>query len=80
MARSAPIKIQVSPPVGVSLGNLMNEIRTWLDSQKIQSSVFRSTTSDVGFGFEIGFEREEDAERFRERFSPAKLAAWPRPI
>jgi hypothetical protein len=68
---STPIKIQVGPPVGVSIGNFMNEIRMWLDNQKIQLSGFRTTASDVGFGFEVGFEREEDAERFRERFSPA---------
>jgi hypothetical protein len=68
MVRSAPFKIQVGPPVGMSLGNFMNEVRSWLDSQKIQSNFFRSTASDVGFGFEIGFEREEDANRFRERF------------
>jgi hypothetical protein len=70
MVRSARIKIQGSPPVGMPLSNFMNEVRAWLDSQKIQSNVFRSTTSDVGFGFVIGFEREEDAARFRERFDP----------
>ena len=70
MARSARITIQVSPPAGVSLGTFMNEIRTWLDGQKIQSGFFRATTGAVGFAVEIGFEREEDAERFRQRFVP----------
>jgi hypothetical protein len=71
MARSARIKIEASPPVGVPLGNFMNEIRTWLDSQKIQSGLFRTTSGDAGFAVEIGFDREEDAERFRERFKRA---------
>jgi len=71
MPRSARFTIQVSPPAGTSLGNFMNEVRMWLDSRNIQSSAFRSTASDVGFGFEIGFERKEDAEQFRQRFSPA---------
>jgi hypothetical protein len=68
---SGPLKVHVSPPLGVTIGNFMNEIRVWLDSQKIQLAAFRTTASDVGFGFEIDFHREEDAERFRERFSPA---------
>jgi hypothetical protein len=70
MARSARIPILVSPPAGVSLGTFMNEIRTWLDGQKIQSGFFRATTDVVGFAVEIGIEREEYAERFRERFNP----------
>jgi len=71
MARTEPaVKIRIETPVGTPLGRLMNEIRAWLDSEKIQPTHFRPVAGSVGFGFEIGFRSEEDANRFREWFVP----------
>jgi hypothetical protein len=72
MAHTEPaLKIRIETPLGTPLGQLMNEIRTWLDSEKIQPSYFRPIVGvTVGFGFEIGFRSEEDATRFRQWFVP----------
>jgi hypothetical protein len=46
------------------LGDLMNSIRSWLDSQKIQPAVFRVVPS----GLEMVFRHEHEAALFREQF------------
>jgi hypothetical protein len=46
----------------------MNEIRMWLDSQKIEPVSFRSAPGATS-GFEIAFDNAEDAERFRRHFN-----------
>jgi hypothetical protein len=48
------------------LGKTMNDLRTWLDSERIEPVVFKT----VGGRFEIGFGREREAERFQRRFAP----------
>ena len=71
MARTEPaVKIRIETPLGTPLGRLMNEIRSWLDGEKIQPMYFRPVVGAVGFGFEIGFRSEEDAKRFRVWFVP----------
>lgn len=71
MARTDPaIKIRIETPLGTPLGRLMNDIRTWLESEKIQPAHFIPIVGTVGFGFEIGFRSEEDAKRFRQWFAP----------
>jgi hypothetical protein len=60
--------VRAAPPIGVSLGNFMNEIRMWLDSQKIEPVSFRSAPGATS-GFEIAFDNAEDAERFRRHFN-----------
>ena len=52
----------------MSLGTFMSEIRAWLDTHKITCNLFRPAPGDVR-GYEMAFHREEDAERFRERFA-----------
>ena len=64
------IKIRIETPLGTPLGRLMNDIRTWLESEKIQPTHFMPIVGTVGFGFEIGFRGEEDANRFRQWFVP----------
>jgi hypothetical protein len=47
----------------------MNEIRTWLDSERIQPVQFKTVVGRAGLGFEISFRRKREAERFQERFA-----------
>jgi hypothetical protein len=47
----------------------MNAIRSWLDSQKIQPTVFKVVPTARAFGFEIGFRQEDEARRFRQQFA-----------
>ena len=73
-AEPAAVKIRIETPLGTPLGRLMNEIRSWLDSENIQPMYFRPVAGAAGFGFEIGFRSEEDAKRFRQWFvSPDKV-------
>lgn len=51
------------------LGNTMNNIRTWLDAEKIQPVDFRTVVGSAGIGFEISFRCEQEAQRFHERFA-----------
>ena len=52
-----------------NLGKTMNDIRTWLDAEKIQPVDFKTVVSSAGIGFEISFQSEQEAERFQERFA-----------
>jgi hypothetical protein len=56
------------------LSNTMNDIRTWLDAEKIQPVDFRTVVGQAGIGFEISFRTEQEAERFQERFASLVLA------
>jgi hypothetical protein len=48
----------------------MNEIRSWLDSHKIQPVDCRPGESNPGFVvFEIKFEREDEAHLFEQVFT-----------
>jgi hypothetical protein len=51
-----------------NLGKTMNDIRTWLDAEKIQPVEFKTIVSHAGIGFEISFRSEQEAERFQQRF------------
>jgi hypothetical protein len=57
-----------------NLGNTMNDIRTWLDAEKIQPVDFRTVVGHAGIGFEISFRLEHEAERFQRRFASLVLA------
>jgi hypothetical protein len=47
----------------------MSEIRTWLDSEKIEPTEFKTVVARGGLGFEISFKSERDAERFQRQFA-----------
>jgi hypothetical protein len=44
------------------LGKTMNDLRTWLDSERIEPVDFKT----AGGRFEISFRREREAERFSD--------------
>jgi len=47
----------------------MNAIRSWLDSEKIQTTAFKIVPTERGLKFEIAFGQEHEAERFRQQFA-----------
>ena len=69
MTLSSPLIVRVERP-GKAFGTAMNEIRSWLDSHKIQPADFRPGKSDPGaVAFEIRFKREEEAHLFEQAFT-----------
>jgi hypothetical protein len=48
----------------MSLDETMRDIRTWLDSERIEPVQFKTVVGRAGLGFEISFRREREAERF----------------
>ena len=71
MAFDPPFVVHVEKKLGrSSFGETMNEIRSWLDHRKIQPATFKPVASErSGVGFEIGFNREEEAHRFERDFA-----------
>ena len=65
MALTTQITINVERP---SLGETMNQIRSWLDSQKIQPASFKPVVVGGGVIFEISFLSADEAELFRQEF------------
>jgi hypothetical protein len=69
MALLTPVGVQAENSRGLSLDQTMNEIRAWLDGERIEPVQFRTVVGRVGLGFEISFRREHEAKRFQERFA-----------
>ena len=67
MANSNPLIVRFDAPLGMTFGVAMNNIRTWLDSNKIQPLNFRPTVGP-GIAFELSFRAEHEARRFRKQF------------
>ena len=53
----------VPKPPGLGYAEAMSQLRTWLDSRKVQPADFKITASGR-IGFEIGFSSERDAQVF----------------
>jgi hypothetical protein len=69
MTQNSPLNIRVERP-GKAFGAAMNEIRTWLDSHKIQPVDFKPSESGPGaVAFEIRFKREDEAHLFEQAFT-----------
>jgi hypothetical protein len=61
--------IEIQKPVNVSLGDIMNSIRLWLDTHKIQPVEFTSRPSEGGaVTLVICFGTEEEANLFERDF------------
>jgi hypothetical protein len=64
---TSPLTVFVPKPAGIPYGEAMNRVRTWLDNQKMQPSLFK--LAPLGrVGFEIGFRSDDDATRFQNGF------------
>ncbi|MGA8755803.1 MAG: hypothetical protein WB611_05655 [Stellaceae bacterium] len=69
MTLKSPFSVRIQKH-GKALGDAMNEIRSWLDSHKIQPTDFRFKHSVTGAAaFEIKFNREEEACLFERAFT-----------
>ena len=66
---TTPIRIEVNRPAGAPIGSIMNEIRSWLDQNKIEPIDFKTVVGHAGIGFEIRFRTEGEAERFQREFA-----------
>jgi hypothetical protein len=69
MTQSSPLIVRIERS-GTAFGAIMNEIRSWLDSHKIQPADFRPSESGPGdVAFEIRFLREDEAHLFEQAFT-----------
>jgi hypothetical protein len=69
MALLTPVAVQAENSRGMSLDQTMNEIRAWLDGERIEPVQFRTVVGRACLGFEISFRDEREATRFQERFA-----------
>ena len=69
MTQSSPLIVRIDRS-GKTFGTAMNDIRSWLDSHKIQPADFRPSESGPGdVAFEIRFKREDEAHLFKQAFT-----------
>jgi len=64
-----PYTVNVRVSKGDPLGEAMNRIRAWLDSQKIQPAEFKTAANANGYTFSIAFRDTSQADLFRAHFS-----------
>ena len=67
MTAASPITIRIEPRE-TSLAQIMNEVRAWLDSNKIEPVDFKTIISHRGVGFELRFQERDQAELFQQAF------------
>jgi RNA polymerase sigma-70 factor, ECF subfamily len=75
MLLASPIVVRVEKqPGGLSFGESMNAIRSWLDHRQIEPTSFTSiANAPSGAGFEVAFNSEEEAHAFDQEFNFARL-------
>ena len=74
MAPSSSLSVRIEKP-GEAFGEVMNEIRSWLDSENIQPIGFRSDNASGALAFDIRFAREHEARLFQQAFSTHLIAS-----
>jgi len=55
-------------PASMPLSATMAQIRTWLDSERIEPTSFKTVVAQGALGFEISFKNDDEANRFRGQF------------
>ena len=76
----SPVSLQAENFGNAPLVKVLNEIRTWLDSERIEPIRFKIVVGRSGLGFEISFRSQREAERFQEQFASllnGKLPSFP---
>lgn len=69
MTQNSPFSVRVERPEK-TFGQAMNEIRSWLDSHKIQPAAFKADTTAPGpVAFEIRFRHTDEARLFEQAFT-----------
>jgi hypothetical protein len=62
-------RVRIEKAITTALGDVMNEMRAWLDSRQIQPIEFKTRREDEGrVILEICFQSEEDARHFQRQF------------
>jgi hypothetical protein len=75
MALNPPFVVRVAKKPDRSFGAIMSDIRTWLDHHRIEPVSFQPVAkADIGVGFEIGFNTEDEAYLFEREFQPGAAA------
>lgn len=69
MAFLSPVPLEAENSRGAPLVKVLNEIRTWLDTEQVEPVRFEIVVGRRGLGFEISFRTEREAECFQERFA-----------
>ena len=65
-----PFVVQIERTPGSSFGETMSAVRIWLDHRDIRPTSFLPITQiDSGIGFEIGFNKEDEAHLFEREFA-----------
>ena len=67
-APAMSLTIRLDLTNGKALGQMMGEIRAWLDREKIEVTNFKCAAARAGLTVDFSFATGEEAERFRERF------------
>jgi len=65
MALNPPFIARIEKRLPGSFGDTMNDLRSWLDYNKIEPALFKQSD---GVEFEIGFDNEEAARLFWREF------------
>jgi len=65
----SPVTILLERPKGTPLVAVMNDVRSWLDSKKIEQLGFKSVVGLEGIGFEIRFRNQDEADLFEREFA-----------
>jgi RNA polymerase sigma-70 factor (ECF subfamily) len=75
MLLASPIVVRVEKqPGGLSFGESMNAIQSWLDHRQIEPTSFTSiANAPSGAGFEVAFNSEDEAHAFDHEFNFARL-------
>jgi len=75
MPPASPTLVRVEKqPGGLSFGETMNGIRSWLDHRQIEPASFKSVVNALsGVGFEISFNSEDEAHRFERELNFARM-------
>ena len=69
MTLTSPVRVHVETPVA-RFGEVMNQIRSWLDTHKIEPAAFKSDVAESGtIVFDIQFNTEDEAYLFERKFA-----------
>lgn len=63
--------------IGSDLGDVMRQMRMWLDHQKVMPDAFRQSSCPGGLALHIEFKLQQHAEGFATRFRGRVLGVAP---
>jgi hypothetical protein len=66
---ASELSVNVEWEPGIPFGLIMDEVQTWLESQKIRPIKIDPISNNKATGFQIRFGSEKDARLFLQQFS-----------